>query len=63
LEANAAVHRKMHTVRSLLPWSPANQMAVRARRIWEREEQAMLQGFPWGSRDARQPFGDGTAGE
>jgi tetratricopeptide (TPR) repeat protein len=60
LEANAAVHRKLHPVRSLLPWSPANQMAARARRI---QEQAMLQGIPWGSRDARQPFGDGTAGE
>src|SRR5215471_8940663 len=45
LEANAAVHRKMYPVRSLLPWSPANQMAVRARRIREREEQTMLQDF------------------
>ena len=63
LEANAAVHRKMHPVQSLLPWSPANQMAARARRIREREEQAMLQDLPWGPRDARQPFGDGTVGE
>ena len=63
LEANAAVHRKMHPVRSLLPWSPANQMAVRARRLREREEQTMLQDFQWGSRDARQPIGDGAAGE
>jgi hypothetical protein len=39
LEANAALYRKMHPVRSLLPWSPANQMAVRARRIREREAQ------------------------
>src|SRR5712691_10228752 len=38
LEANAAVHRKLHPVQSLLPWSPANQMAVRARGIREREE-------------------------
>src|SRR5712691_4418394 len=28
LEANAALHRKLHPVRSLLPWSPANQMAA-----------------------------------
>jgi tetratricopeptide (TPR) repeat protein len=33
LEANAALHRKLHPVRSLLPWSPANLMAARARRI------------------------------
>src|SRR5262245_8508937 len=63
LEANAAVHRKLHPVQSLLPWSPANQMAVRARRIREREELALLQDFPWGPRDARQPFGDGAVGE
>ena len=63
LEANAALHRKMHPVRSLLPWSRANQMAVRARRIREREELALLQDFPWGPRDPRQPFGDGSQGE
>ena len=63
LEANAAVHRKMHPVQSLLPWSPANQMAARARRIREQEVQAMLQGLPWGPRVARQPLGDGTVGE
>jgi len=63
LEANAALHRKLHPVRSLLPWSPANQMAVRARRIREREERALLQDFPWWPRDARQPVGDGGGGE
>ena len=63
LEANAALHRKMHPVRSLLPWSPANQIAVRARRIREREERALLQDFPLGPRDPRQPFGDGSLGE
>src|SRR5262245_3843341 len=63
LEANAAVHRKMSPVRSLLPWSPANQMAVRARRIREREEQTILQDLPMGPRDPRQLVGDGTAGE
>jgi len=60
LEANAAVHRKLHPVRSLLPWSPANQMAVRARRIQER---TLLSDLPWGPPSARQPFGDGAAGE
>jgi tetratricopeptide (TPR) repeat protein len=63
LEANAAVHRKMHPVRSLLPWSPASQMAARARRIREREEHALLQDFPWGPLNAHQSFGDGTVGE
>jgi tetratricopeptide (TPR) repeat protein len=37
LQANAAVHRKMYPVRSRLPWSTANQLASRARRIQERE--------------------------
>ena len=60
LEANAAVHRKMHPVRSLLPWSPANQMAARVRRIQER---ALLSDLPWGPPSARQLFGDGTVGE
>jgi tetratricopeptide (TPR) repeat protein len=63
LEANAVVYRKMHPVRSLLPWSPANQMATRARRIQERAERALLLDVPWGPRDARQPIGDGTVGE
>ena len=63
LEANAALYRKLHPVRSLLPWSPANHMAVRARRIREREAQALLSEVPWGPRDPRQPVGDGTAGE
>jgi tetratricopeptide (TPR) repeat protein len=63
LEANAAVHRKRHPVRSLLPWSPANQLAARARRIQEREARALLADVPWGPRDPRQPFGDGTVGE
>src|SRR5215831_16682748 len=63
LEANAAVYRKMHPVQSLLPWSRANQMAARAQRIREREDLALLQDFAWESRDARQFFGDGAAGE
>ena len=63
LEANAALYRKLHPVRSLLPWSPANQMAVRARRIREREAQALLSDVAWPPRDPRQPVGDGTVGE
>ena len=63
LEANAAVHHKMHPVQSLLPWSLANQMAARARRIREREAQALLQDFPWWPRDARPLLGDGGVGE
>jgi tetratricopeptide (TPR) repeat protein len=63
LEANAALYRKMHPVRSLLPWSPANQITARARRIQEREERALLSDLPWGPPSARQPVGDGTVGE
>ena len=63
LEANAAVQRKMHPVQSLLPWSAANQLATRARRLREREELALLQQFPWGSPDARQLIGNGAVGE
>ena len=63
LEASAALHRKLHPVRSLLPWSPASQMAARARRIREREEQALLQGIPWGSLEAHQVWNDGGNGE
>lgn len=40
LQANAAVQRRMYPVRSRLPWSTANQLASRARRIQEREAQA-----------------------
>ncbi len=61
LEAHAALHRKMHPVRSLLPWSPASQMAARARRIREREERALLQDFPWGPLDAHQVFSEGSS--
>ena len=63
LEVNAALHRKMHPVQSLLPWFPANQMVARARCIREREELTLLPDFPWGPRDARQLFGDGAVGE
>jgi len=63
LEAQAALQRKLHPVRSLLPWSPASKMAARARRIREQAEQALLQVFPWGAPDMRQVFGDGAGGE
>jgi tetratricopeptide (TPR) repeat protein len=63
LEASAALYRKLHPVRSLLPWSPASQLAARARRIREREERALLQGFPWGPLDTHQVFNDNGHGE
>ncbi len=63
LEASAALHRKLHPVRSLLPWSPASQLAARARRIREREERALLQGFPWEPLDAHPVFNDSGHGE
>jgi len=63
LEAYAALQRKMHPVRSLLPWSPASRMVARAGHIREQAERALLQAFPWGPLDARQVFGGGTEGE
>jgi tetratricopeptide (TPR) repeat protein len=63
LEAQAALQRKLHPVRSLLPWSPASKMAARARRIREQAEHALLQAFPWGPLDVRQVFGDGAGTE
>jgi hypothetical protein len=63
VEAQAALYRKRHPVRSLLPWSPANQLAARARRIQEREAQGVLADVAWGPRDPRQPVGDGSTGE
>ncbi len=63
LEAQAALQRKLHPVRSLLPWSPASRMAARARHIRERAERALLQAFPWGPLDVRQVLGEGAGGE
>jgi tetratricopeptide (TPR) repeat protein len=63
LEANAAVHRKRHPVRSLLPWSAANQLAARARRIQEREVRAGLADVPWGLPDARRLLRDDEGAE
>jgi tetratricopeptide (TPR) repeat protein len=60
LEASAALYRKMHPVRSLFPWSPASQMAARARRIREREAQGLLQDFPWGPLNRHQIFSEGS---
>ena len=62
LEANAAVHRKLHPVRSLLPWSPAQQLAARARRLQERDERAWLTDVPRGPRDPRPLVGDDAPG-
>jgi tetratricopeptide (TPR) repeat protein len=63
LEASAALYRTMHPVRSLLPWSPASQLAARAQRIRAREAQALLADAPWGPLDAHQVVGDGGHGE
>jgi len=63
LEAQEALQRKLHPVRSLLPWSPASRMAARARHIREHAERALLQAFPWGPLDVRQVFGEGAGGE
>jgi tetratricopeptide (TPR) repeat protein len=60
LEAYEGLHRRMHPVRSLLPWSPANKLASRVRRLQEREARAQEQFFPtpW-SNDERALFSDG----
>jgi tetratricopeptide (TPR) repeat protein len=63
LEAYAALQRKLHPVRSRLPWSPASRMMARAGHIREQAERALLQAFPWGPLDARQVLGGGTEGE
>jgi tetratricopeptide (TPR) repeat protein len=43
LEAYANLQRRMHPFQSLLPWSTANKLAARARRIREREERSSAQ--------------------
>jgi tetratricopeptide (TPR) repeat protein len=60
LEAYEGLNRRMHPVRSLLPWSPANKLAGRVRRIQEREARAQEQFFPgaW-SNDEAALFSDG----
>ena len=63
LEANAAVHRKMHPVQSLLPWSTASHMTARIRRIGEREERGQPPDVPWGTFDPRHLFDNSGAGE
>jgi tetratricopeptide (TPR) repeat protein len=62
LAANAAVHRKLLPVRSLLPWSPAQQLAARARRLQERDERAWLTDVLRGPRDPRPLVGDDAPG-
>ena len=60
LEAYEGLYRRMHPVRSLLPWSPANKLAGRVRRIQAREARSQEQFFPgsW-SNDENSLFSDG----
>jgi tetratricopeptide (TPR) repeat protein len=60
LEACEGLSRRMHPVRSLLPWSPANKLAIRVRRIQAREARSQEQFFPgsW-SNDENSLFSDG----
>lgn len=46
LQAYADLDRQMHPVRSRLPWSLANRLATRARRIQDREESAGILDAP-----------------
>jgi tetratricopeptide (TPR) repeat protein len=60
LEACEGLYRRMYPVRSLLPWSPANKLAGRIRRIQAREARSQEQFFPgtW-SNDEAALFSDG----
>jgi tetratricopeptide (TPR) repeat protein len=60
LEACESLYRRMSPVRSLLPWSPANKLAGRIRRIQAREARSQEQFFPstW-SNDETSLFSDG----
>jgi tetratricopeptide (TPR) repeat protein len=60
LETCEDLYRRMHPVRSLLPWSPANKLAGRVRRIQAREARSQEQFFPgtW-SNDEAALFSDG----
>jgi hypothetical protein len=60
LEACEGLYRRMYPARSLLPWSPANKLAGRIRRIQAREARSQEQFFPgaW-SNDETSLFSDG----
>jgi hypothetical protein len=62
LEAYASLQRRMHPVRSLLPWSAANRMATRAQRIQEREAHADAYEPPgaWSDYEEAAIFRDGS---
>jgi hypothetical protein len=62
LEAYANLQRRLHPVRSLLPWSAANKMATRARRIQQREEQSEAYEPPgvWSDYEEAAIFRDGS---
>ena len=62
LEAYANLQRRMYPVRSLLPWSTANALAARARRIREREERSNAWEPPgvWSDYEEAAIFRDGS---
>jgi tetratricopeptide (TPR) repeat protein len=62
LQAYEALLRRMYPVRSLLPWSPANKLAFRARRIEEREARSGVQAPPgtWLDYEESSIFRDGS---
>jgi tetratricopeptide (TPR) repeat protein len=62
LEAYAHLQRRMYPWRSLLPWSTANTLVARARRIQEREERARSLEPPgaWSEYEESAIFRDGS---
>jgi tetratricopeptide (TPR) repeat protein len=62
LEAYAHLQRRMFPLRSLLPWSTANTLAARARRIQEREERSSPREPPgsWSDYEEAAIFRDGS---
>lgn len=62
LEAYANLQRRMYPWRSLLPWSMANTLAARARRIQEREERSRVLEPPgaWSDYEESAIFRDGS---
>jgi tetratricopeptide (TPR) repeat protein len=62
LQSYESLLRRLYPVRSLLPWSPANKLAFRARRIAEREARSGAQAPPgtWSDYEESSIFRDGS---